>query len=148
MPLKQVVGGIDAVRVEDRIRPLAHERPLAGILGKRADLARVSGRSALLRAGFGRGLAREVEVVQRVARLMEVGALLQELTEQREILVLDAELGRPGLGVDGLVALFLAAEQGHVRSSDQIWSKPGRGSAWTDVGIRASGTCAAGTIEP
>ena len=72
------------------------------------------------------GPAPEIEVVERVARLLEVGALLQELAEEGQILVLDAELGRPGLGIDRFVVLPLAAEQGHVRSSDRSCWKPGQ----------------------
>lgn len=51
---------------------------------------------------------------------MEVGARLEELAEQRQVLVLDPKLGRPGVWIDRLVVSLLPAEQGHVTSPIRI----------------------------
>ena len=116
--LEQVVGLPNGRDVQHRRRLLTHQRPLVRVLGKWvASLAGVPGRTAVHRTGLRVLPIPEVQVVQDVPRLGQVGADLHHLAEERDVLVLEAGHGRSRLQVDRLlVLLLLPLEQEHALS--------------------------------
>src|SRR4051812_18999797 len=127
--LEQVVGRANRGNVEDRVVAIADERPLVGV-GREgvADLAGVAGRPTVARAALGGVLGREVQEVDRVARLAEIGALLHQRAEELDVLVFRAGLGRASLEVARLVVLLLAPEKEHLGLAVSAASRPWDGA--------------------
>lgn len=105
-PVKEVAVRADRRRIEDNAVHVALKAPLTGILRHGvADLGLKASFGRLARCCFSGLPRRKVRKVEGMARLLKVRTKLRELVEYSEILVLQAELRRPIVGVNGFVPL-------------------------------------------